>query len=249
MTLLAFILHVAGGTVGLACGIVAMIARKGGRLHRVAGNGFFASMLVMAVFAVYLGFVRPGALVNVFIGILVAYLVASAWFTIRRPAGAVGVPEKVGLAIALILCAPFVLLSAQLALGLPTFFHSGMAFKGPLLLAIYLFTLVLVIAAGGDAAVVFRSGVAGAARIARHLWRLCVALTLATGSALSNGLPRILPAGSQLPDWMLYLQFVWVALLFYWMVRVRLAGRLSPWRGRGSPARAGGSGQGFRLRS
>jgi len=224
MTLLAFILHVAGGTAGLISGIFAMTARKGGRVHRLAGNIFFVSMLVMAVFAVYLGFVRPGELVNVFIGILVAYLVATAWFTIRRPAGAVGVPEKIGLAVALILCAPFVLLSGQLALGLPTFFHSGMAFKGPLLLAIYLFTLVLAIAVGSDAVVVFGGGVTGAARIARHLWRLCVALTLATGSALSNGLPRLLPAALQLPGWTLYLQFAWVALLFYWMVRVRLTG-------------------------
>jgi len=48
-----------------------------------------------------------------------------------------------------------------------------------------------------------------------------VALTLATGSALSNGLPRLLPAPYEVPGWTLYLQLVWVLLLFYWMVRVR----------------------------
>jgi len=79
--------------------------------------------------------------------------------------------------------------------------------------------------------VVFSGGVRGAARIARHLWRLCVALTLATGSALSNGLPRLLPPAFQLPDWTLYLQFAWVALLVYWMVRVRLTRWSRPWAG------------------
>jgi uncharacterized membrane protein len=229
LTRLAFLLHVAGGAIGLVSGIVAMTARKGGPVHRAAGNTFFVSMMVMAAFAVYLGFVRPGELVNVFIGVLVAYLVATAWVTIRRPAATVGLAEKIGLAVALALSAPFVLLSAELALGLPTFFHSALAFKGPVLLAIYLFTAVLAVAVGSDAIVVLSGGVSGAARIARHLWRLCVALTLATGSALSNGLPRLLPPVLQLPDWTLLLQFVWVGLLFFWIVRVRLTGWSRPW--------------------
>ena len=132
--------------------------------------------------------------------------------------------EKIGLAAALILCAPFILLSLQLALGFAPFFHSALSFKGPLLVAIYVLTLVLAIAAGGDLFVIISGGVSGASRIARHLWRMCVALTLATGSALSNGLPRLLPAAYQLPDWTLYLQVIWVALLVYWMVRVRFTG-------------------------
>lgn len=228
VTALAFVLHVAGGALGLISGILAMTAAKGGRLHRLAGNIFFLSMSVMAAFAVYLGFVRPGELINVFIGVLVAYLVATAWIAARRADGAAGLAERVGLAVAAILCAPFLVLSGQLVLGLPPFFHSALAFKGPLLIAIYLFTLVLAIAAGSDLLVVLSGGVSGAERIARHLWRMCVALTLATGSALSNGLPRLLPAAYHLPGWALYLQFVWVALLAFWMVRVRLAG----WRGR-----------------
>lgn len=221
LTRLAFILHVGGGVVGLLSGVLAMSARKGGPLHRLAGNIFFVSMFAMAAFAVYLGFVVPGALVNVFIGVFVAYLVATAWITIRRPDGAIGISEKISLAAALILCAPFMLLSLQLALDLPPFFHSSLPLRGPVLVAIYTFAIVLALAVGGDARVVISGGVSGAARIARHLWRMCVALTLATGSALSNGLPRLLPPAYQLPDWTLYLQLVWVALLFYWMILVR----------------------------
>ena len=101
LTRLAFILHIAGGVIGLLSGILAMTARKGGRLHRIAGNTFFVSMMVMAVFAVYLGVVMPGALVNVFIGVFVAYLLATAWITIRRPNGVIGFPEKIGLVVSL----------------------------------------------------------------------------------------------------------------------------------------------------
>jgi hypothetical protein len=116
------------------------------------------------------------------------------------------------------------LLSLQLALRLPPFIPGAAAFHGPILIAIYVFTLVLAIAAGGDLVLVLSGGLSGAARLARHLWRMCVALTLATGSALSNGLPRLLPAPSELPGWTLYLQLLWVVLLLYWLIRVRLPG-------------------------
>ncbi len=42
------ILHIGGGTVGMISGAAALLARKGGRWHRVAGTTFFASMLIMA---------------------------------------------------------------------------------------------------------------------------------------------------------------------------------------------------------
>jgi hypothetical protein len=87
-------------------------------------------------------------------------------------------------------------------------------FKGPVLIAIYGFTSVLAIAAMGDAKVVLSGGISGAPRIARHLWRMCLGLTLALGSFFTNALPHLLPgpvhvtalllfpsgAGARLPD-------------------------------------------------
>lgn len=37
---LILFLHIAGGTVGIISGAVALLSRKGGRLHRVAGTIF-----------------------------------------------------------------------------------------------------------------------------------------------------------------------------------------------------------------
>lgn len=51
-------------------------------------------------------------------------------------------------------------------------FKSAVPLKGPVLIAIYGFTLVLAIAALSDAKVVFLGGISGAPRIARHLWRM-----------------------------------------------------------------------------
>jgi hypothetical protein len=63
---------------------------------------------------------------------------------------------------AVILCAPFAILSFQLATGMTPLFQSAVPFKGPVLIAIYGFTTVLAIAAVADARVVLAGGISGA---------------------------------------------------------------------------------------
>ena len=221
----AYVLHVGGGAVAVAAGMITLFARKGGRLHRTAGTVFFASMLVMATFAAWLGVVLPD-LVNLFIAVFVAYLVATAWMTVRRRAGVIGRSERVALIVAILLFAPFAILSFQMAAGLPPLFKSTVPIRGPVLIAIYCFTGVLAIAAVSDARLVLAGGVSGARRVARHLWRMCLGLTLATGSAFTNGLPRLLPALKHAPDaLLLFPQFLVLGVMAFWLIRVRL----TPW--------------------
>ena len=77
----------------MAAGLVAVCARKGGRLHRSAGDVFVVAMVVMAVFAAVLGVLRPGQVINVFIAAFTPYLVATAWLTARRRETAAGTPR------------------------------------------------------------------------------------------------------------------------------------------------------------
>jgi uncharacterized membrane protein len=223
MTTIAYALHIGGGTAGLVSGTVAVFARKGGRLHRSAGNVFFVSMSVMAAFALFLAVTIPDP-VNVFIALFSAYLVATAWMTVRRREGASGLAEKIALLVALILCAPFAILSFQLATGLDPMFKSTVPLKGPVLIAIYGFTSVLALAAIGDARMVLAGGISGARRIARHLWRMCLGLTLAAGSAFTNGLPRLLPGPHHVSPAFFLPQLVPLGMLIFWMIRVRLTG-------------------------
>jgi hypothetical protein len=223
MTMLAYILHIAAGAVGLVSGMLAAFARKGGYVHRRAGDVFCISMLVMAVFAAYLGFVIPGQIVNVFIAAFVCYLVVTAWITVRRTAGRIGSAEKIALGVALVLCAPFAALTFQIALGLPPLVESAMPFRGPIVIAIYVFTGVLVLAALGDARVVMAGGVEGSRRMARHLWRMLLALTLTTGSAFTNGFARMLPGPHHVPTAFFFPLFLPLGLLIFWMIRVRMA--------------------------
>jgi uncharacterized membrane protein len=223
LTKLAFALHVGGGMLGLVSGTIAIFARKGGRLHRAAGNVFVVSMLVMAVFADYLAIVVPDH-VNLVIGTFAFYLIGTAWLAVRRKQGAIGWPEKAAFAVILCLLAPFALLSFQLAFGFAPFLTSTVAFKGPVLIAIYGFTLVTAIAAFSDARVIWAGGISGVPRIARHLWRMCLGLTLAAGSAFTNGLPRLLPAPHHVTAIFFLPQFIPLGLMIFWLIRVRFAG-------------------------
>jgi hypothetical protein len=222
VTLGAFALHIGGGTAALVSGTTALLASKGGALHRKAGNIFFVSMLVMAIFAIYLAVAMPDQLPNVFIATFAFYLIATAWMTARRQESEIGMAEKIALAIILVVFLPFAVLSFQLAAGLPTFVRSAVPLKGPVLVAIYSFTAVIAIAAMADVRMVIRGGITGVARIARHLWRMCVGLTLAAGSAFTNGLIRLVPHSWHVPDIVYFLpQFVPLVFLAFWMIRVR----------------------------
>jgi hypothetical protein len=224
LTLSAFGLHIGAGTLSLVSGLIALASRKGGRLHRAAGKVFFVCMLIMASFAIYLAVAMPDQLVNVFIGVLTLYLVGTAWLTVRRKPGAAGLAEKIALVVAIILCAPFAILSFQLATGLPTLFKSAVGFGGPILIAIYGFTSMLAIAVVSDAKVVLTGGVTGAPRVARHLWRMCLGLVLAAGSAFTNGLARFLPGPYHVPRAFFLPQLILLVVLIFWMIRVRLTG-------------------------
>ena len=225
MTKLAISVHVIAGTIALFAGIIAVSARKGGHSHRVAGTVFFVSMLVMAVFADYLAVAIPEQIPNLFIGTFTIYLVATAWITVQRKEQSVGIPEKIALFVVLCLCVPFAILSFQLATGLEPSFKSAVPIDGPVRVALYSFTFLVATAAIGDARLVWAGGVTGRRRIGRHLWRMCLGLALAAGSAFTNGLPRLLPKTVHVPLLFLVIpQLAALVLLIFWMVRVRFTG-------------------------
>ena len=225
LTQLAIVLHVTGGTVALLAGTVAVLATKGARVHRVAGTLFFVCMLVMAGFADYLGLAIPDQTPNFLVGTFTIYLVTTAWMTVRRKEGTTGLAEKMALAVILCLCLPFAALTFELATGMTPFLKSAVPLQGPVRIAIFAFTFFFALAAFGDARMLWAGGVTGARRIGRHLWRMCLGLAMAAGSAFTNGLPRLLPHGTHLPLALLFApQLAVLVLLLFWAARVRFTG-------------------------
>jgi hypothetical protein len=167
--------HISGGTLGLLSGAAALSFRKGSHWHVIAGKIFVASMLTMAAGATYLAVLKhePGNIVG---GIFTFYLVLTAWWTARHTEGP---PSKLG----------WVVLLVPLAVGVLNWFAGieKISTPGPpkdgVPAGMNLFLgSVMLLAAAGDIRMLLRGAVTGTARIARHLWRMCFGLFIATGS-------------------------------------------------------------------
>ena len=214
-------LHIAAGFVALIAGYVALATAKGQRVHRLAGRVFVAAMAAMASTAIALGILVPDQLPNVFIGSLVLYLVGTGWSTVRRRERSSRALDVSGLLVALVLFAPFAVLSFQIATGATPFLRSAVALEGPVAIAIYAFTVVLGLSAFGDARVLGRGGLRGRGRVLRHIWRMCLGLTLATGSAFTNGFARFLPGEYHVPPAFHLPKVIPLGAMIYFLVRVR----------------------------
>lgn len=201
--------HVAAGTAAILAGYAALAVRKGGDRHETAGKAFVASMLVMAVFAAILG-LAEGQTGNAVAGAFTCYLVLSGWGAVRRPAGTVGRLERVGFVFGAAVAAMSVLGALQAANGPDT--------DVPIP-ARYIFAAVAALAAGLDLKVIRRGGVSGFERLRRHLWRMCAALFIATGSFFLGQADEFPKAVLGPHLWILALAPL--AALVFWMVRAR----------------------------
>jgi hypothetical protein len=70
----------------------------------------------------------------------------------------------------------------------------------------------------------FAGGLQGSRRLARHLWRMCFGLFVATGSFFL-GQMKFVPEPVRIVPLLLVLAFAPLLFLFYWMWRVRVRGR------------------------
>ena len=206
-------LHICGGIVGLLSGSVALSLRKGSRGHQVAGNVFFVSMLIMSAVGAYLAAVKS-QMSNVFGGVLTFYLVATAWATVRRREGSGGVFDWAALMLALASGTGMAAFGYQAA-------HSASGQKGDGPAGMYFFlATVTLLAAAGDIRMLWRGGVSGVSRIARHLWRMCFALFIASGSvflARAHLFPSLLRKAHVLT----LLAVLPLLLMIFWLFRVR----------------------------
>jgi hypothetical protein len=206
------VLHISGGSVGLLSGAVALSFRKGSHPHTVAGNVFFISMLTASAAGAYLGF-RNSEMDNVFGGVLTFYLVATAWVTAKRRDGETCTFDWIGLLVALAIAAVAVIYGVEAA-------HSPTGTKGGSPASGYVLPgSVALLAAIGDARMLFRGGLCGAQRIARHLWRMCFALFVACAS-IFLARPQLFPALLSKTHTLFVLGILPLVLMVFWLVRV-----------------------------
>lgn len=210
-------IHIAAGGLAIVLGAVALIAKKGGRIHRRIGLLFVGAMVVMGTSATLLGLNKSFTDPNIFAAFMTVYFVGTALTTVRpastwtRGFDAVGLVIAAGLAI-------IDIMAGVKAFNTPRGFLNGVPYQ-----MLFFLATVLLLAAAGDVRVM-RAGVLRAApRLRRHLWRMCFALFIAAGSFFSirERVARVLPEMfTTAPMRVLPIVLVFGAM-FYWMWRLR----------------------------
>jgi len=199
--------HICGAVIGLLSGYMAVLFRKGSGWHGAAGTVFFVSMLGMTVSAAYAAlFINP-VRINFIVACLTFYLVSTAWRAAKRRDGGTDAFDVIAM---LFVFADGV---AAIAFGL-TGHTDGMPIA-----AYFIFGSIALLCGVADIRMVVRGGVAGPRRIVRHLWRMCLALLIATLSFFP-GQARNLPVSLRRTS-IVYLPHILLAgLMIFWIVRM-----------------------------
>jgi uncharacterized membrane protein len=202
-------IHISAGIVAILAGAVAVAARKGGSVHKLAGTWFFGSMLVLGVSASVLEPFRTPEPGSPIVGIFVCYFILTSWVTARRRDGATGRFELAACVVALGIAA------ATLWSGL-TGGSSTPVGRGPVFVVAGLCLLAGLL----DLNAVLRKVLTPAQRISRHLWRMCFAFFIATGSFFL-GQQDVFPAAVRGSTILFVLAFAPLAVMLFWLVRIR----------------------------
>jgi hypothetical protein len=205
------ILHIAGGLLAIVAGYAALFSPKGKWLHRRAGLLFVGGMLAMGAGAAIVGLARDKA--TWVGGFSVMYWVLTGMRTVRRK----GPPTRIDLALtmfgvavmitSLSLTARFTLHPTPESLKIPL----PVALMGPIL---------MLIAVNGDLRERRFGPLTGNRRIARHLWRMCYAMFVATGSFFL-GQAKVIPQPLRYWPLLIVLALLPLPAMFYWLWRMR----------------------------
>jgi uncharacterized membrane protein len=211
---LALVFHVAMGVIALAAGLVAISARKGGTWHKRAGMVFVYTMMANAISASGIAAYEGESIAS---GALTVYFVLTA-FTAVRPLPRMGRVVDIGLMVLAFIFAAGTYRNALTALDSP-----GNRLDGVPAGMLFFLATILLLAAIGDARMMWAGRIQGTQRLARHLWRMCFGLFIATGSfAAQLVMMKFLPPPLRSFPVILLLGGGPLVVLLYWMWRVRL---------------------------
>ena len=221
----AYFVHILAGTIGLLTGYVALLVVKGGTVHRRAGMLFVYSMLAMCAGGLAIAAVRGIAPeINVPAALITSYLLITALTTVRPlPAGSTlergvsvgGTMVALGVAAVMSTFAVQAVANGGTRNGMPAF-------------PFVMFASFGLLGAWGDWRVMRSGPRKGGQRLARHLWRMSMALFIAAISFVVQAVKLLRQQDIRLPAPLTALPFLLVlGVMVYWLWRVRTRRPLS----------------------
>lgn len=206
-------LHVAGGALGLLAGFAALYASKGSAAHRWAGRVFVYAMLTMALSGAAIA-AWTGVETSVVMGLLTAYLVLTGLTAVAPPVTGRRLISVSGSAVA------FALAIALAGIGLRALASPEGVIEGLPAPMAFIFAGVAACSGVSDIRRVTGPELRGARRLARHLWRMCLALFIASASFFL-GQTSSIPQALRHPIALAIPVLTPLAVMMWWQWRVR----------------------------
>lgn len=172
---------------------------------------FVFAMLTMAGSGAVMAALQPNR-GNVMGGLLTFYLVSTALLTTRRSSDRIKWLDTAALLLGLLTS------TAGLTFGLSAMRSASGTLDGYPPPLYFVFGGVAFLASLGDVRMFFE-GVPGKRRIVRHLWRMCLAMFIATASFFL-GQAKVMPEAIRIVPMLAIPVLVVVVVMFYWLARV-----------------------------
>lgn len=207
--------HLIVGTLSIVAGFLSMLFRKGSRLHRIAGKGFFYSMLILCFSGFYLSASRSLQF-TFFLAFFSTYLLLTGWYAISRKHTTITVFDRFGFfAVSAIGLLALVIASIGWIFGLK---HPPTEPPYP---AYFLFVVFACLLAYEDYKLNKPAGITGINRLVRHLWRMSFSMLIAT-TIFFQGNSNILPEAFR-NQIILVLPIILVtSFMVFWLIYIRL---------------------------
>lgn len=168
------LIHFWVGCFALVCGLAAFSTRKGGAIHRAAGSGFVAAMIVLSLSGLWLSVARE-ILFTVFLSLIALHAVITGWAA-ARPGFGLARAVTIGSGTASSLIALGALAGGVIAGSAP-----GGTLDGLEPAAFYVSAAVSATLSAFDWRYALARSTTRSRRLTRHLGRMGFSLFLATG--------------------------------------------------------------------
>jgi hypothetical protein len=228
---LLLFLHIGGGALGIASGVVASLSRKGAQVHRIAGRVFFLSMATCYLIAAGIApFLVDEQRTNTVAAVFALYLLFTGVQAARVRTIRSGFAAQFGLLVAGSVTGLGILFAVQGAN------HPTGTLDGSPPEAFITFIIGGVAATVGEVRLLIGKQLSGRSRVVRHLWRMCASFFYASGSFFV-GQPQVFPDWfneTPLPSLFAFFPLL-VMLASLWAYRRRRRGARAAARLRPSP--------------
>lgn len=209
-------LHIVTGALALLFGVVAFTSRKGAFLHKKSGLFFVIAMLLMTSSAMVLAAANAKTL-SLIAGCLTFYLVATAFLTVHS------FKQYQRIYLVILMCFGLIVGIFGLREGIQILAAGSDTIDGKPVQVLLVFSSIALIGSIFDLRVIYSGSLKGKQRLIRHIWRIGLAMLIATASFFL-GQAQVIPEAIRSTVLLVTPVLLVILLTLFWLIRIQFWG-------------------------